>query len=105
MMGGVWEEGLRKDSGKFINSIFSGIPPEVADAAWKLAACEYGLECGRRNEVVLDGCINNIACSADSLRDYYQRYKLSPDKYDQLMQTTGKILDALKQKRFYSLYG
>ena len=105
MMGRVWEEAIRKDSGKFENSIFAGTSPEVADAAWKLAACEYGNECGRKNEVVLDGCMNRVACSADSLREYYQKYALSPDKFDQVMTTTGKILDALKQKRLDLLYG
>ena len=30
---------------------------------------------------------------------------LSPDKFDQVMIATGKILDALKQKRLNSLYG
>jgi len=105
MMGRVWGEAIRKSPGIFENSSFSGISPEVASAAWQLAACEYGQDCGSNNDVVLYGCLYKVACSADSLREYYQKYALSPDKFDQLLVTTGKIINALKQKNSSSLHG
>ncbi|HTS86237.1 MAG TPA: hypothetical protein VMG61_14100 [Usitatibacter sp.] len=58
--------------------------------AWRLVACEYGLECGADNLALQQDCINRGQCAASTVQDQVFYYGVSPyeaqliDQYRQL---------------------
>jgi len=58
--------------------------------AWRLIACEYGLECGADNLALQQDCINRGQCAASTVQDQVFYYGVSPyeaqliDQYRQL---------------------
>lgn len=99
----AWEEAIRRDRGEFSGTLFSDVPEDVAAAAWRLAACEMGWECGTENELVVEACLTAIQCNAASLNDLYQKYQFSPERYNQITKARDGILLGLRTKNYDQL--
>ena len=99
----AWEEAIRRDRGEFSGRLFSDLPADVAAAAWRLAACEMGWECGTENELVVEACLTAGQCNAASLNDLYQKYLFSPERYNQITKARDGILFGLRTKNYDQL--
>jgi len=99
----AWEEAIRRDRREFLGTLFSDAPEDVAAAAWRLAACEMGTECGTENELVVEACLTAVQCNAASLNDLYQKYLFSPERYNQITKARDGILFGLRTKNYDQL--
>lgn len=80
----------------------SGDPfnPRDWGAAWTLAACDRGANCGADAQRVLSGCAYQGACGYESLEAYMQFNELAPNTYLAAQQNRATILDAIAQGRW-----
>lgn len=99
----AWDEAIRKDPGKFSGTLFASIEPDIAAAAWRLAACEFGWDCGKSNEIVVEACLAAVQCNTQSLTDLYQKYSFSPEKYSQITRVRDGIVLAIRTSNFDQL--
>ncbi|MEO8386057.1 MAG: hypothetical protein ABI583_12490 [Betaproteobacteria bacterium] len=80
----------------------SGDPfsPRNWGAAWTLAACDRGANCGADATRVLNGCAYQGACGYETLEAYLQFNELAPNVYLASQQNRATILDAIAQGRW-----
>ncbi len=102
-MGQIWGKAVQQNAPQIQESIFRGVDQGVAEAAWALASCSYGMDCGKTNEAVLLDCIYSRRCGADTVEDYYQRYRLNPEQMTQTYRLREEILVALRSRNYRSL--
>jgi hypothetical protein len=74
--------------------------PRDWGAAWTLAACDRGANCGADAQRVLTGCAYQGACGYQSLEAYMQFNELAPNVYLAAQQNRATILDAIAQGRW-----
>ena len=74
--------------------------PRDWGAAWALAACDRGANCGADATRVLNGCAYQGACGYESLEAYMQFNELAPNVYLASQLNRATILDAIAQGRW-----
>ena len=74
--------------------------PRDWGAAWSLAACDRGANCGADALRVLNGCAYQGACGYQTLEAYMQFNELAPNVYLAAQQNRATILDAIAQGRW-----
>ncbi len=52
--------------------------PRASVEAWRLVACEYGLECGADSQALQLACVNRGQCAASTVQDQVFYYGVSP---------------------------
>ena len=74
--------------------------PRDWGAAWTLAACDRGANCGADATRILNGCAYQGACSYETLEAYLQFNELAPNVYLATQQNRATILEAIAQGRW-----
>ncbi|MCY7389825.1 MAG: hypothetical protein LH481_17520 [Burkholderiales bacterium] len=74
--------------------------PRDWGAAWSLASCDRGANCGADALRVLNGCAYQGACGYQTLEAYMQFNELAPNVYLAAQQNRATILDAIAQGRW-----
>ncbi|HLX24832.1 MAG TPA: hypothetical protein VKR38_15905 [Usitatibacter sp.] len=52
--------------------------PRASMEAWRLTACEYGLECGSDSAILQSACVDHGQCAANTVQDQVFYYGVSP---------------------------
>ena len=102
-MSQVWAQAARERVETMDTSIFRGMSPDAVQAAWTLAACDLGIDCGAKNELVFLECITERRCLAENVFGYYERYVLSRTQLAQTDLARTEILQALKNRNYSRL--
>ncbi len=97
-MGQVWRTALHQNSSNFQNSLFQGASPAVAEAAWILASCSFGMDCSTNNELIATECRMTRRCNADSVGSFYQRYILSPEDMNLAQTLQQQIITTIRNR-------
>ncbi len=74
--------------------------PRDWGAAWTLAACDRGANCGADATRILNGCAYQGACGYETLEAYMQFNELAPNVYLASQLNRATILDAIAQGRW-----
>lgn len=64
--------------------------------AWALAACNSGYDCGPTNNTLLNGCVQNGNCGAQSLEEYLYFYGNSPQQSQLINEYRSQLIRAMQ---------
>lgn len=93
-------------AGTALSNTFSDVVPEIgpnheemqgraAVEAWRLVACEYGMDCGSGNRMVQGACVYSGQCTATTVQDQVYFYGVTPyeaqliDQYRQVFRNAA----------------
>jgi|GEM_PF-6783188 len=70
----------------------------VARAAWLLAACDLGMDCGPESYTVRQLCLKGQMCSGGDLREVIQRALLPPLDFPKAQEMEKKLMDSWRNE-------
>lgn len=77
----------------------------IAEAAWQLAACDFGLDCSENSYLLRQYCINAGAyCEPGDLRWHIRELRLAPAAYQRAVALETEIYAAIKSGNAASLF-
>ncbi|APV48231.1 hypothetical protein BWI17_00175 [Betaproteobacteria bacterium GR16-43] len=78
------------------------VTPRMMHAAFMLAACEYGRDCGPDGNFLVMQCVMTARCDAADLEQFYLRYWFPPGGEGHLLATRDMVLTGLATGRWPS---
>jgi hypothetical protein len=72
------------------------IDPRAFHDAWRLAACDQGLQCGPEHSDLTYGCAMQANCDAADLRQHMFYYQHSPQQSQRVYEYYGQLTRALR---------
>jgi hypothetical protein len=74
-------------------------------AAWKLVACDMGVDCSQGSALLRQSCLNGgIYCGPGDLRTNMMNSEFSPENFAKVQQLEVLIYDALKSGNESTLF-
>lgn len=70
-----------------------------AEAAWQLAACDLGRNCGAQGSYLSSVCVSvGLGCRSSTVQDLYRRELLPPAEFEKARQLAGQLVSYGRQK-------